>query len=138
MTQTGIRRRDIPEAFSLLMAQELARATDADDDLEQDKSKRYRILGLYSMSNRPSYTLNDLVRAECASPRTDAAGLTGTTWPVTSQSNRRRGRQALLDRRRSVRRHLPLDPRFDVHRLHGRNRRHAYLAAPGQKVTGRA
>ncbi len=24
----------------------------------------------------------------CRGPRTDAAGLTGTTWPVTSQSNR--------------------------------------------------
>ncbi|WP_218829059.1 hypothetical protein [Burkholderia sp. HI2714] len=52
MTQTGMRRKDIPKAFSLLVAQELARATDADDDREQDKSKRYRILGLYSMSNQ--------------------------------------------------------------------------------------
>jgi hypothetical protein len=24
----------------------------------------------------------------CRGPRTDAAGLTGTTWPVTSQSNK--------------------------------------------------
>ncbi len=52
MKQTGMRREDIPEAFSLLVAHELARATDADDDREQDKSKRYRILGLYSMSKQ--------------------------------------------------------------------------------------
>ncbi|MGF7001264.1 hypothetical protein [Paraburkholderia sp. GAS32] len=46
MAHTGMRRADIPEAFSLLVAHELVRASDADDSRDHDKSKRYRVLGL--------------------------------------------------------------------------------------------
>jgi len=46
MAHTGMRRADVPEAFSLLVAHELARASDEQDEREQDKSKRYRVLGL--------------------------------------------------------------------------------------------
>ena len=41
-----MRRADIPEAFSLLAAHELVRASDEDDPRDHDKSKRYRVLGL--------------------------------------------------------------------------------------------
>ncbi|WP_109482540.1 hypothetical protein [Paraburkholderia sp. C35] len=46
MTHTGMRRADIPEAFSLLVAHELVRASDESDERDYDKSKRYRVLGL--------------------------------------------------------------------------------------------
>jgi hypothetical protein len=46
MEHTGMRRADIPDAFSLLVSHELVRASDEIDEREQDKSKRYRVLGL--------------------------------------------------------------------------------------------
>ncbi|WP_439672905.1 hypothetical protein AEMCBJ_33550 (plasmid) [Cupriavidus necator] len=49
MGYTGMRRADIPEAFSLLVAHELARAADERDGRDYDRSKRYRVLGLGAM-----------------------------------------------------------------------------------------
>lgn len=46
MAYTGMRRADIPEAFSLLVVHELARAADEIDPRDYDRSKRYRVLGL--------------------------------------------------------------------------------------------
>jgi hypothetical protein len=58
------------------------------------------------------------------------AGLIGMTWPVTSQSNRCR-REPLLDTRRGHLARPSLDPRCDMHRLDGGDRREADAAAPG-------
>jgi DNA-binding transcriptional ArsR family regulator len=46
IAHSGMRRADIPEAFALLVAGELARASDVLDGRDEDKSKRYRELGL--------------------------------------------------------------------------------------------
>ncbi len=74
-------------------------------------------------------------RTLCDGPRTDAAGFAGTTWPVTSQSNRWRiaARRCFAVGAACVAR-LLLDPGGDVQRLHGRDRRHAMILAPGQEV----
>ena len=70
----------------------------------------------------------------CRGPRTDAAGLTGTTWPVTSQSNRWRiAASRCLTVGAASSRVAGLDPGRDVHRLDGGDRRHAGARAPGQK-----
>ncbi len=53
MAHTGMRRADIPEAFSLLVAHEMVRASDETDEREQDKSKRYRVLGLGRILTSP-------------------------------------------------------------------------------------
>ena len=69
----------------------------------------------------------------CRGPRTDAAGLTGTTWPVTSQSNRWRiAASRCLTLGAASSRVAGLDPGGDVHRLDGADRRHAGARAPGQ------
>ena len=69
-----------------------------------------------------------------AGPRTEAAGLVGITWPITSQSNRRRiaarrcfavGAGARLAQR--------LDVGGDVERLDGRDRGDPPALAPGQE-----
>ena len=67
-------------------------------------------------------------------PRTDAAGLTGTTWPVTSQSNRWRiAASRCLTLGAASSRVAGLDPGRDMHRLDGGDRRHADARAPGQE-----
>jgi hypothetical protein len=72
-------------------------------------------------------------------PRTAPAGFTGTTWPVTSQSNRcRSAASRCLTPRRGQLARTGLDPGRDVHRLHGRDRRHADIGAPGQKFLRRS
>ena len=75
----------------------------------------------------------------CRGPRTDAAGLTGTTWPVTSQSNRWRiAASRCLTLGAASSRVAGLDPGGDVHRLDGADRRHAGARAPGQEFIGGA
>jgi hypothetical protein len=59
MKYTGMRRADIPDAFSLLVAHELARADDESDSRENDKSKRYRIRGLYPMHGGSGASYDD-------------------------------------------------------------------------------
>jgi len=46
MKHTGIRREDIPKAFSMLVALELARTAEDKDERDHDKSRRYKVLGL--------------------------------------------------------------------------------------------
>lgn len=48
MKYTGMRREDIPKAFSMLVALELTRATEDKDERENDKSRRYKVLGLHA------------------------------------------------------------------------------------------
>ena len=63
-----------------------------------------------------------------------AAGLTGTTWPVTSQSNRWRiAASRCLTLGAASSRVAGLDPGRDMHRLDGGDRRHAGARAPGQE-----
>jgi hypothetical protein len=70
----------------------------------------------------------------CLGPRTDPAGLTDTTWPVTSQSNRWRiaASRCLTLGAASLAR-PGLDPGSDVHRLDGGDRRRAGIGAPGEE-----
>jgi hypothetical protein len=63
--------------------------------------------------------------------RDDLAG----DQPVKEMPDRR---EPLLDGGRRVGPRLQLDPDRDVQRLHGGNRRHAGVAAPGEEVAGRA
>ena len=72
----------------------------------------------------------------CVGPRTASAGLTGTTWPITSQSNSMPdGREVLLDGRGGVARVADSSIQAATWmRLHGGNRRHAAGLAPGAEL----
>ena len=62
------------------------------------------------------------------------AGLIGTTWPVTSQSNRvPQRREPLLDAWRGKLARGGLNPSGDVRRLDRGDRRQADARAPGQE-----
>ena len=75
------------------------------------------------------------LRALCAGPRTEAAGLSGTTWPMTSQSNRWRiAASCCFTVGAACVWRLPLDPGGDVQRLHRGDRGHAVVLAPRQEV----
>jgi hypothetical protein len=70
-------------------------------------------------------------------PRTEPAGLTGTTWPGTSQSNRWRiaaSRCLTLGAASSC---VAASIRGAVYRLHSADRRHVLVRAPGQKFLRR-
>lgn len=69
----------------------------------------------------------------CVGPRTEAAGFTGTTWRVTSQSNKCRtaARPSLGSARRA--RASAIHPGRDMQRLHLGNRPDAGIRAPSAK-----
>jgi hypothetical protein len=73
------------------------------------------------------------VRHHYRGSRTDAAGLTGTTWPVTSQSNRWRIAASFCLTLGAACSRAGLDPGGDVHRLDASDRPHTGARAPGQK-----
>jgi hypothetical protein len=66
----------------------------------------------------------------CWGPRTVSAGLIGTTWPFTSQSNiwRSAASRCLTECSQFARRRL--DPSGEVYRLDASDRRHAGVGAP--------
>ena len=75
----------------------------------------------------------------CRGPRTEPAGLTGTTWPGHQPVKQMADRgEPLLDARHGELARRRLDPSGDVHRLNGRDRRQADTSAPGQKFLGGA
>jgi hypothetical protein len=61
----------------------------------------------------------------CRGPHPEPAGLTGTTWPVTSQSNRWRIAASRCLTLGAASSRPGLDPGCDMHRLDGGDRRHA-------------
>jgi len=73
----------------------------------------------------------------CRGPRTEPAGLTGTTWPGHQPVKQMADRgEPLLDARHGELARRRLDPSGDVHRLHGGDRRQAGARAPGQEFVG--